>query len=403
MTDRTDDVAAHDQTASHRYVVHFPPHPARTSDPHYVDFNHYHRKTRRKARCYTGERVGFQDCRDAQGNLCVIDADGQMSGMELHHAHIEFALQQGIALEALEKDYPGISNPEEVGAWVESEQNFRWLCVLPGSPVLMADGSQLPIEYVRPGDRVITHDGTPQLVEAVGRKRYRGEVAEFNGAALTVSHRVLTDRGWISAAEILHQVRMHGPDVIRVRGEQQQVSRSVVGSIAVEMVDALAGTQRSANELLHDVPMLEHPPLNAVAPDDHADVSLGSDMASTAIGLGADLPLVQSEHSALIGAVHVGTGLPMRRPMEGRTADGADQQMRWVAPMFGSALYTGWVHDLSVSHNHSFIVGGIAVHNCVFHHRTNAGGAHAVSHSDWEGSQYIRGLTGPDSPPKGTP
>lgn len=125
----SDAVAAHSQSVSHAYVVHFPEHPPRDGDPHYIDFTHYHRKTRATARCYTGERVGFQDCRDAQGNPVVIDANGQMSGMELHHAHVEFALQQGISLEALEKDYPGISNPNEVGAWVESEANFRWLCV----------------------------------------------------------------------------------------------------------------------------------------------------------------------------------------------------------------------------------------------------------------------------------
>ena len=45
MTD-AQPVAAHDQTESHRYVVHFPPHPARKDDPHYKDFDHFHRTTR---------------------------------------------------------------------------------------------------------------------------------------------------------------------------------------------------------------------------------------------------------------------------------------------------------------------------------------------------------------------
>jgi hypothetical protein len=36
MSDNTS-VAAHDQTIAHHYVVHFPEHPARTDDPHYVD------------------------------------------------------------------------------------------------------------------------------------------------------------------------------------------------------------------------------------------------------------------------------------------------------------------------------------------------------------------------------
>lgn len=120
---------AHDQATTHRYVVHFPPHPAREDDPHYVDFNAYHRHTRDAARCYVGERVGFDNCHDAQGHACVIDADGKQSGLELHHHVIEFSLQNGVSLEALEKDYPGVSDTTDVGAWVESATNFRWLCV----------------------------------------------------------------------------------------------------------------------------------------------------------------------------------------------------------------------------------------------------------------------------------
>ena len=120
--------AAHDGVQSHRYVVHFPEHPARTDDPHYVDFNHYHKRTRPTARCYVGERIGFQDCRDAQGNPCPAPESGEQAGLELHHAHVEFSLQNGIDLKALEKDFPGISDTTNVGAWVESDANFRWLC-----------------------------------------------------------------------------------------------------------------------------------------------------------------------------------------------------------------------------------------------------------------------------------
>lgn len=122
-------VDAHDGAITHHYLVHFPPHPARQDDPHYRDFDHYHKKTRPTARCYVGERIGFKFCRDEHGKPLTMDDDGQMSGLELHHAHIEFALQQGVDLKALEEDYPGVSNPDEVGEWVESAANFRWLCV----------------------------------------------------------------------------------------------------------------------------------------------------------------------------------------------------------------------------------------------------------------------------------
>lgn len=128
MTESSD-VPAHDAKQSHTYVVHFPPHPARADDPHYVDFDHYHRLHRATARCYVGERLGFDECRDEHGNAVTIDANGQQSGVELHHAFVEFSLQNGVSLTALEKDFPGISDPTQVGAWVESDANFRWLCV----------------------------------------------------------------------------------------------------------------------------------------------------------------------------------------------------------------------------------------------------------------------------------
>lgn len=120
---------AHGQQESHHYLVHFPAHPARKDDPHYVDFDHYHRRTRATARCYVGERIGFDDCKDEHGNPCLIDGTGKQSGLELHHKTIEFAVQNGVDLSAFEKDYPGISNPDELGAWVESAADFRWLCV----------------------------------------------------------------------------------------------------------------------------------------------------------------------------------------------------------------------------------------------------------------------------------
>ena len=129
MTEDAAAVAAHQAAQTHHYMMHFPPHPARTSDPHYADFNAYHNAHRATARCYIGERIGFGDCMDAQMKPCPPPAaGGEQPGLELHHAHVEFSLQNGVDLAALEKDYPGISDPSQVGAWIETDQNFRWLC-----------------------------------------------------------------------------------------------------------------------------------------------------------------------------------------------------------------------------------------------------------------------------------
>lgn len=107
---------AHSQMVDHKYVMHYPPHPARKDDPHYVDFEAYRRKTKSTAKCAVGlHRNDFSEC--------SLDKP-----LELHHAHVEFALQNGIELRWLEVDYPGISDPTRVGEWVESGENLLWLC-----------------------------------------------------------------------------------------------------------------------------------------------------------------------------------------------------------------------------------------------------------------------------------
>lgn len=108
------DVAAHTQQVSNRYIVAYPAHPPRSGDPHYVDFEAFRRRTRKTAKCAYAVEVGC--------------ADECAGGLELHHAHLEFALQNGVDLHHLEHAYPGISDPLKVGAWVESAANLIWLC-----------------------------------------------------------------------------------------------------------------------------------------------------------------------------------------------------------------------------------------------------------------------------------
>lgn len=108
---------AHDQKVTNAYTIHFPPHPERKSDPHYKDFNAFRRRTKATAQCAFGAQI-----KDFSG--CSLDQP-----LELHHAHVEFALQNGVDLKHLEAVYPGISDPDKVGAWIESAENLIWLCV----------------------------------------------------------------------------------------------------------------------------------------------------------------------------------------------------------------------------------------------------------------------------------
>ena len=132
---------AHDEKVTHSYSIHYPSHPARTDDPHYADFNHYHKATHDTAKCSIGEhRNDFSEC--------SLDKP-----LELHHAHIEFSLQNGVDLKWLEIDYPGVSNPDEVGKWVESAENLIWLCEFhhrgPGGVHVAAASDYEAEKYVR--------------------------------------------------------------------------------------------------------------------------------------------------------------------------------------------------------------------------------------------------------------
>jgi hypothetical protein len=106
--------AAHDQNETRHYLMHFPEHPAREDDPHYRDFEEYRRRTHATAKCAVAVETGDES--ECHGVL------------ELHHTHVEFSLQNGVDLKRLEHLYPGISNPDEVGAWVEAAANLTWLC-----------------------------------------------------------------------------------------------------------------------------------------------------------------------------------------------------------------------------------------------------------------------------------
>lgn len=114
MADEPTVVPAHTQNTTHHYALHFPPHPPRTGDPHYRDFEAYRRRTHATARCAFAVETG--DTSECHGVL------------ELHHTHVEFSLQNGVDLARLEHLYPGISDPTCVGEWVESAANLQWYC-----------------------------------------------------------------------------------------------------------------------------------------------------------------------------------------------------------------------------------------------------------------------------------
>lgn len=129
MTDRlaAPITPAHSQQIVNHYHITYPAHEPRTSDPHYAAFSAYRAAHVAEAVCYTGRRVGFDECRDAQGQPVGIQPNGG-HGLELHHHFLEFAVVNAVSLAALEVDFPDLTDPAKVGAWAETDPNFLWLC-----------------------------------------------------------------------------------------------------------------------------------------------------------------------------------------------------------------------------------------------------------------------------------
>ena len=64
---------AHSQQVTNHYHLAYPEHAPRVSDPHYLAFNAFHRAHQATGVCYVGARVGFDECRGADGRSVVQD------------------------------------------------------------------------------------------------------------------------------------------------------------------------------------------------------------------------------------------------------------------------------------------------------------------------------------------
>lgn len=120
-TVKTAPVAAHAQSETHRYQVHFPEHGPRESDPHKSDFDEYKRRRKKAGTWYCDFAHTYRD----DTTECDLTHP-----LECHHAVIEFALANGVDLARLEKWYPGVSSMG-IGKWIDDAAgaNLVLLCV----------------------------------------------------------------------------------------------------------------------------------------------------------------------------------------------------------------------------------------------------------------------------------
>ncbi len=110
--------AAHDQRFVNAYIVAYHAHEPRADDPHAIDFEEWKRRQRAAGKWRCGWAARIDD--DSQ---CSLDKP-----LEGHHAEIELALLNNVSFAALEHAFPGISDPTQVGAWIDSDPNLILYC-----------------------------------------------------------------------------------------------------------------------------------------------------------------------------------------------------------------------------------------------------------------------------------
>lgn len=114
----TDEVAAHKQAVTNRYVVNYPEHEPRANDPHKVDFDAWKRRQKADGKWRCAWAAELDD--DSECDLT--------KPLEAHHSHLELALLNGVDFAHLEHLFPGISDPDQVGAWIDGDSNLILYC-----------------------------------------------------------------------------------------------------------------------------------------------------------------------------------------------------------------------------------------------------------------------------------
>ena len=130
MSDATVITAAHTQKVTNTYLISYPDHAPRATDPHYKAFGAYRALHVAAAVCFVGQHVGFDECADALGKPIPEQPGAGGHGLELHHKVLEFSLLNSVDIKALEVDYPFLVDSAAITAWAEGEGNLQFLCAL---------------------------------------------------------------------------------------------------------------------------------------------------------------------------------------------------------------------------------------------------------------------------------
>lgn len=412
----------------------YPAHPPRVATDVYVR-SHHSLTAVKNTPCWACS-ITYQDC-----SFSGLKAKLAGRAMETHHFWCEDAFTGegeglgGIYWPRIMADHPTfdwagsgfqLGDPATWKQFVDSEFNLQVLCSAPETPVLIADGSWMPIAEVRVGDLVVGGDMTTRRVTATASRSHVGSLVIIDGVRLTPEHPVLTDRGWLPAGEVtlshqLREVGMLGSDVVAMGRVEAKVLSAVISLDPIDVMNDLGGEKGPAELRFHHDSMfayLLHPALARIPASDHHISALNrtltgsSDRGSALTGLakerrhpagvgaedlhdmlgslGLDAALLAYEPRGVLesdGSLSFATAT--RAAGEGRSDRGVDLELaramdadaalaggrtpakaRWrPVRKISRESHDGRVYDLEVEGARSFVAGGFVVHNCSACHR----------------------------------
>ncbi len=245
-------------------------------------------------------------------------------------------------------------------------------CLVEGTLVTMADGSQRPIETIAPGDRVRSGYGSGDFRAAEVQRVHRSERAE--GIAITTR----SGRRIVSTPEHTHfagygrQAAASYPHDADLRAGSWEITRLRAGTSPTIHVSLCAG--RAGGSPLHEI--------NVVAPDgrgaereaiatmDRPSFGLRTRSMSTvaravnSLSRGHDAPSIRA--SARLG--RGGSSLPFTPASSARPGMVMFDEIGGydVVESVERVTLDRPVYDLDIAHTHNFVAGGLVTHNSIY-------------------------------------
>lgn len=218
-------------------------------------------------------------------------------------------------------------------------------CVTPGQLVITTRG-WLPIEDVRAGDEVLTHNARFRAVTDAWERHYEGLVYEIETDAgcfeLTSEHPVMTLCGWVNAESI-------------EPGDQILYTGNHIG-LDLALDKAECSPSLTEQMLIADSVSCGIVPVFAIALDGDFKLWQG------------EIKNVSSNRILFLSSLHPGdcVGAAPRNAVVERVANPLQAHAHYnTVRAVRVRRYDGPVYNMEVEADHSYTVNGAAVHNCL--------------------------------------